>query len=277
MFQFESVTANLGTIFANKTVLIRFRSGSDGGGNATGFFLDNITVSGTTNTPFVKLVADRLKCVPTADAGVAITVNERSPGALSGSYTQTAGTTPPTLHWSQTSGPTFTLSDPNVAAPTFVAPDVPADTAANFTLTATGVQGTSSSNVTVNIKDVNRAPTAVITGSTTVKAKETASFSGSTSSDPDGDTLSYAWSQTSGPHVTLNGATTASMNFTAPDNSGKIGLQLMVTDPKGASATASTSVDVNKSGGCTSTGGSPLPLLALLALGLLFRVRRRTA
>ena len=276
-FQFETVTANLGTTFASKTVRIRFRSGSDGGGNATGFFLDNITVTGTTNTPFVKLVADRLKCVPTADAGVSITVNERSPGTLPGSYSQTAGTTPPTLHWTQTSGPTFTLSDPNVAQPTFVAPEVPADTPAAFTLTATGVQGTSTSNLTVNIKDVNRAPTAVITGNTTVKAKETASFSGSSSTDPDGDTLTYAWSQTSGPHVTLNGATTSNVTFTAPDNSGKIGLQLMVTDTKSATATASTSVDVQKSGGCTSPGGSPLPLLALLALGLLFRVRRRTA
>ena len=110
-----------------------------------------------------------------------------------------------------------------------------------------------------------------------VKAKETASFSGSTSTDPDGDTLTFAWTQTSGPHVTLNGANTASMSFTAPDNSGNIGLQLVVTDTKGASATATTKVDVNKSGGCTSTGGSPLPLLALLALGLLFRVRRRLA
>jgi MYXO-CTERM domain-containing protein len=277
VFQFERVTANLGAVSANKTVRIRFRSGSDSGGIATGFFLDNITVTGTTNTPFVKLVADRLKCRPTADAGVAITVNERSPGALSGSYTQTAATPPPTLHWTQTSGPTFTLSDPNVAQPTFVAPDVPADTAAKFTLTATGIQGTSSSETTVNIKDVNRAPTAVITGSTTVKAGGTASLSGSTSTDPDGDTLTYAWSQTSGPQVTLNGATSANVSFTAPDNSGNIGIQLTVTDTKSASASASTKIDIQKSGGCTSTGGSPLPLLALLALALLFRVRRRTA
>ncbi len=150
-----------------------------------------------------------------------------------------------------------------------MAPDVPADTAAKFTLTATGIQGTSSSETTVNIKDVNRAPTAAITGNTTVKAKETASLSGSTSSDPDGDTLTYAWSQTSGPPVTLNGATSANVSFTAPDNSGNIGIELTVTDPKAASASASTTINVNKSsGGCTSTSGSPLPLLALLALGV---------
>ncbi|HZX42945.1 MAG TPA: PKD domain-containing protein, partial [Myxococcaceae bacterium] len=189
---------------------------------------------------------------------------------------QTAGTTPPTLHWTQTSGPTFPLSDPNVAQPTFLTPDVPADTSAAFTLTATGVQGTSTSNVTVNIKDVNRAPTAVITGNTTVKTNEKASLSGSTSTDPDGDTLSYTWTQMSGPTVTLSAATTANVSFTAPDKSGQIGLQLTVTDTKNATATATTSVDVQKSG-CTSTGGSSLPLLALLALGLLFRVRRRTA
>ena len=102
-------------------------------------------------------------------------------------------------------------------------------------------------------------------------------LAGSTSTDPDNDTLTYAWTQTSGPNVTLNGANTASMSFTAPDNSGNIGIQLTVTDSKGASATATTTIAINKKSGCSSSGGSPAPLLALLALGLLARVRRRTA
>jgi MYXO-CTERM domain-containing protein len=274
---FDTVTANLGTTFASKTIRIRFRSGSDLGGAFTGFILDDISFTGITNTPFVKLVADRLKCVPTANAGAPITVNERAAGMLGGSVTQTPGTTPPKLLWAQTSGPAIALSDPTVAQPTFVAPDVPADTTANFTLTATGIQGTSTSTTTVTIKDVNRPPIAKITGPTEVAANGTITLSGSTSTDPDNDPLTYAWTQTSGPQVTLNGANTDTMSFTAPDSSGNIGIQLTVTDSKGASATATTTIAINKKSGCSSSGGSPAPLLALLALGLLARVRRRTA
>ena len=157
IFQFETVTANLGTAFANKTVRIRFRSGSDGGGNATGFFLDNITVTGTTNTPFIQLVADRLKCVPTADAGVSITVNERAPGTLPGSYSQTAGTTPPALHWTQTSGPTFTLSDPNVARPPSWRPTYRRTPPRPSPSPRRASRARARPNLTVNIKDVNRA------------------------------------------------------------------------------------------------------------------------
>jgi MYXO-CTERM domain-containing protein len=65
------------------------------------------------------------------------------------------------------------------------------------------------------------------------------------------------------------------MSFTAPDNSGNIGIQLTVTDSKGASSSATTKIDIEKKSGCSSSGGSPAPLLALLALGLLARLRRR--
>ena len=39
---------------------------------------------------------------------------------------------------------------------------------------------------------------------------------GSGSSDPDGDALTFAWTQTAGPNVTLSNATAASPTFTAP-------------------------------------------------------------
>ena len=220
-------------------------------------------VNGITNTPFVRLVSDKPKCVPTADAGVAFTIDERTPGMLSGSYVQAQGT-PPTMHWEQKTGPAFVLSDPGAAQPTFVAPDVPADATATFTFTATGIQGSSSSDLTITIKDVNRPPTAQITGGSGVKTGGIAALSGAGSTDPDGDLLTYAWTQTSGAHVTLEGADTANVRFTAPGTAGKVELQLKVTDAKGASAVAATTVDIQGAGGCSSSGGgSSLPALSL--------------
>ena len=124
-------TVNLGAAFAGKTVLIRFRSGSDSGGNNTGFLLDNIGVTGITNTPFSTVAADGLKCKPSAvSAGPAQTIDERSQAQLAGTFTQ-RGATPPTLAWTQVSGPTITLSDPTIANPTFTVPEVTADTPAH--------------------------------------------------------------------------------------------------------------------------------------------------
>jgi uncharacterized protein (TIGR03382 family) len=269
-------TVNLGAAFAGKTVLIRFRSGSDSGGNATGFLLDNISVSGITNTPFSTVAADGLKCTPSAvSAGPAQTINERSQAQLAGTYT-IAGATPPTLAWTQVSGPAITLSDPTIANPTFTVPEVTADAVATMKFTVTGISGSANSTVDLTIKDVNRPPVAKITAASSAKKGTGVSLSGTGSSDPDGDALTYAWSQTSGPTVTITGANTASASFVMPD-SGPVGIQLKVTDAKGAFTTATQSIGLEDSG-CNSVGGDPMPIAAvfllLLAIG---QGRRRRA
>ncbi len=53
---FAPVTLNLGTAFANQDIRIRFRVGSDESTGAPGWDVDNISVSGITNTPFTALV-----------------------------------------------------------------------------------------------------------------------------------------------------------------------------------------------------------------------------
>jgi len=64
----------------------------------------------------------------------------------------------------------------------------------------------------------------------------------SNSSDPDGQTLSYSWTQTGGPDASLSGADTAQPTFTAPDVDERTTLtfEVTVTDPDGNSATATT-------------------------------------
>ncbi len=53
------------------------------------------------------------------------------------------------------------------------------------------------------------------------------------SSDPDGDALTWAWSQMSGESVTLAGANAAQATFTAPAEPGALAFRLTVADPGG--------------------------------------------
>ena len=62
----------------------------------------------------------------------------------------------------------------------------------------------------------NTAPTSNAGPDQTVAAAASVTLDGTTSSDADSDTLTYAWTQTSGTSVTLSSATAAQPNFTAP-------------------------------------------------------------
>ncbi len=65
-----------------------------------------------------------------------------------------------------------------------------------------------------------------------------------TANDPDGGTLSYAWSQVSGTLVTLSGAHTLTPSFYAPNVDGNIVLQLTATDDAGQSKSDTVTVTV---------------------------------
>jgi hypothetical protein len=61
---FANVTRNLGVTYANQNVMIRFRIGSDESTGAPGWDIDNIVVTGLTNTPFTALVPETAACTP---------------------------------------------------------------------------------------------------------------------------------------------------------------------------------------------------------------------
>jgi len=119
----------------------------------------------------------------------------------------------------------------------------------------------------VNILDgtgSNSAPNSVAGASQDVSGGVVVTLNGSGSNDPDGDSLTYAWSQTLGPTVTLSGANTATARFTAPSvNSGTmLRFQLLVSDTRGLEDASVTTVTVSSG----SSGGGAFDLWILLGL-----------
>ncbi len=93
-----------------------------------------------------------------------------------------------------------------------------------------------------NETPVNIAPTANAGTAQTVIAPTTVILDGSTSSDSDGSISSFSWAQISGTNVTLNDATTAFANFTAPGGNTTLIFRLSVTDDDGTTAAATVSI-----------------------------------
>tara|TARA_R110002124_G_scaffold134049_4_gene296677 strand:+ start:426 stop:5066 length:4641 start_codon:yes stop_codon:yes gene_type:complete len=100
-------------------------------------------------------------------------------------------------------------------------------------------------NNTSVVIQVEGAPTAIITGSTSVIEKSNAQLSASNSSDPNGDVLSYTWVQLAGTPVTFS-ANSETISFEAPKvvKDETISFQLTVNDGNGNSDTAVASVSV---------------------------------
>ena len=127
-------------------------------------------------------------------------------------------------------------------------------------------------NATSVAIQVEGGPTAVISGSTAVLEETSVQLSGSSSTDPNGDALSYTWVQISGTPVPFD-ASAESISFAAPKVSKDetMAFQLTVNDGNGNSDTTVASVSVvNKKENSGSFGW-----LMLLLTPLLFTRRKK--
>ncbi len=215
-------TVSLGTAYQGRTVRVRFRIGSDNSIGDEGWDIDNVSFTGITNTPFATVVEQPAACEntpPVANAGPDQTVGERTQVTLDGRGSSDPDpNTTLTYAWEQTAGPSVTLVGATSAQPGFTAPEVTAATVLTFQLTVGDGRNSSTDTVNVTVQEVNRAPVANAGQDQTVAERTEVTLDGRGSADPDaGTTLTYAWTQTTGPSVTPRDATTAQAAFTAPE------------------------------------------------------------
>ena len=178
---------------------------------------DSVSVSVTNTTPV-------------ADAGSYRSVSENRQASLDGSASSDADGDSLRYAWRQTSGAPVSLSSATAARPSFTAPELLASENLVFSLTVNdGTVASASDSVTVRVIANNDRPTANAGADQRVDTGETVTLSGS-GTDPEGQALTYAWTQTSGSAVTLSGATTASPTFTAPQSAGRLVFSLRVND-----------------------------------------------
>ena len=149
--------------------------------------------------------------------------------------------------WSQTGGtPAVSLSGATASKATFAIPVVASDRYLTFTLNVTDSRGGwHADGVVITIRDeLSNAPIAVITGGDRNANEGVAvTLEGSSSSDPNGDSLTYAWNQTGGTPAVALSSNNDTASFVTPTVKAATPLTFTLTVDDGAESD-STSVVV---------------------------------
>ena len=190
--------------------------------NATLTFELTVTANGVASTDTIDITIVNVNSPPVADAGEDQSVAEGSPVTLNGGDSFDVDMDVLSYSWMQTSGQAVTLIGANTANPTFTAPYGASGGAPGvvdtltFELTVDDGSGGTVDTVTVEVTNVNNVPVASAGSDQTVDEDTFVMLSGHASSDPDGDTLTFWWTQTGGTAVVLSDPSNPSPTFTAP-------------------------------------------------------------
>ena len=136
--------------FGPAEVVIRFRLACDGSVESVGWWIDDLQLDADT------VACQQLNCAagnhaPVANAGVDQQVDEGLQVTLVGSASYDPNNDPLSYAWNQTAGPGVTLSDPQLADPTFSAPLVEGYVDLVFELTVSDNEFDDSDSVTITI------------------------------------------------------------------------------------------------------------------------------
>ncbi|MCY1035076.1 Ig-like domain-containing protein [Corallococcus sp. BB11-1] len=195
------------------------------------------------------LVVNKPPTVSTPTATPATPIDEQQSVALAVNATDLDGDTL-TYAWEQvTPGtPRGTFSAPASAQTSWKAPDVLSSGTYTLRVTVTdGKGGSTQATVDVAVQKVNQPPTvnATLSGPATLLAGATGTFT-VTASDPDGDPLTFAWSQTApaSKGTWVGGATGASAQWFSPEVATGTSFTLSVSVTDGASTPVVRSLTV---------------------------------
>ncbi|MGM0556939.1 MAG: PKD domain-containing protein [Myxococcota bacterium] len=151
------------------------------------------------------------------------------------------------FRWSLTtpSGSMAQLGNARARRVSFI-PDKEGDYTIRLTVDDGALESSESVIISARVSDTNQAPVADAGIDITTEPEQTVQLDGTGSTDPDGDTLTYAWTIDSKPSesaVSLDDPSAAEPQF-VPDVSGSYVFELEVTDPDGASDQDMVVVDV---------------------------------
>jgi LmbE family N-acetylglucosaminyl deacetylase len=132
-----------------------------------------------------------------------------------------------------------------------------------LTFTATNSAGTATQQFTLTVVNgetppVETPPTANAGSAQSVASAASVTLDGSASSDPNKLPLTYKWTQTAGPPVTLSSTTAAKPTFTAPTGPATLTFSLVVSNGSKSSTPASVEVKVAAPSTPSSTNVAPL-------------------
>jgi hypothetical protein len=191
----------------------------------------------------VQVVVNDLNRVPTADAGEDQMVLLGDTVTLDGSGSTDPEEDPLEYVWSWVEGPEpVVLESASSPYPWFTPTQVGAY---RFELVVNdGTDSSPPDPVSVLVVNENQAPVALASGEGTADVGDPVTLDGTGSYDPDGDPLSYEWTQTGGVQVTLEGADTAVTRFHAVSE-GIFRFELVVSDGELMSDPAFLEITVN--------------------------------
>ena len=149
--------------------------------------------------------------------------------------------------WSQDSGVPVSINDDDQPLAHFAAPSVSKNTILKFNLLVEDENGGIGKNSTTVTVLATPKPHADAGAEQTVDEGEWVTLNGEDSYDPNGQSLDYSWTQTSGQGVDLEDINDPQARFWAPYvyNDETLKFTLRVQDPEGNSDESSTSVKVN--------------------------------
>jgi hypothetical protein len=190
-----------------------------------------------------------LNAPPVANAGTAQNVATGSTVTLSGAGSADANGDALTYAWTLVSKPAgsgATLSGASTVNPSFVA-DMPGAYVFSLVVNDGQASSTNTANVTISVFTPNAPPVANAGATQNVATGSTVTLSGASSTDANGDTLSYAWnfvSRPTGSRATLSGGATVNPSFVA-DVAGAYVVGLVVNDGQANSSnTANVTINV---------------------------------